>query len=262
MRRIRLFALLLAPALLTACLLFPGSTHVPMRQLEDRLACPAGQRPPVLLVLMQGALNEPEDYLKHGFVAAVRERGIAADIIMADTNYAYVAEGSVVARLHEDVIAPALTRGYRELWLTGISLGAFSALAYASQHDAQVKGLFLIAPYPGTQDVLRPIREAGSLPEWARQSDQDDDEHSIWRWIARWYERRQPPPLWMTTGEEDRFIAGQRMLANFLPEHHVSYLPGYHDWPVWEQAWRDFLDHGPLAAPHYRQCEAVELENR
>ena len=66
----------------------------------------------------------------------------------------------------------------------------------------------------------------------------------------------------MTTGEEDRFIAGQRMLANFLPEHHVSYLPGYHDWPVWEQAWRDFLDHGPLAAPHYRQCEAVELENR
>lgn len=247
MRGIPLFVAGLALVLLVACIV-RGDARVPMNSLEDRLHGTEGPRARTLIVFMQGAYSTPEDYLSHGFVAAVRHRHIEADILMADTNFAYVAEGSLVTRLHEDVIGPALAQGYSELWLVGISLGAYSALAYASEHEDKVRGLFLISPYPGTQDVLRPIRDAGSLGQWLKKPDssKDDGEHRIWRWLAAWQGRGQPPEIWMSTGDMDRFLSGQRMIGELLPPEQVRYLPGAHTWEFWEKARQDFLDRGVL----------------
>lgn len=218
-----------------------------MRYIEIRADESANTPAPVLLVLLQAAYTTPEDFLQQGFVTALQQRGIAADVVLADNVSAHVSDGSIVARLRA-LIAPLMQRGYRELWLAGVSLGGFSALAYASHYGDEVAGLCLIAPYPGTQDVLRPIREADSLADWAkrpRRAD-EDDEHTIWRWLADWQTRQTRPAIWLGTGDADRFIAGQAMIAALLPPAQVHYVPGGHAWPQWQALWQTFLAQGAL----------------
>ncbi|MBK9614112.1 MAG: alpha/beta hydrolase [Uliginosibacterium sp.] len=201
-----------------------------------------GRSAPTLLVLLQGAYSAPEDFIHHGFIDALRQTGAPADVVLADNDPRYVSEGCVAMRVEEDVIQPRRQAGQR-LWLAGISLGAFSALAWASQYPAGIDGICLIAPYPGTQEVLRPIREAGSLAAWAAQPRpaNEDDEHRVWRWLADWHGRRHSPTLWFGTGETDRFRAGQDQIAALLPPTHVHTVAGGHDWPQWCALWQGFL---------------------
>ncbi|WP_018605156.1 alpha/beta hydrolase [Uliginosibacterium gangwonense] len=219
-----------------------------MRCLEDRWS--DHERAPMLLVFLQGAYTTPEDFLSHGFVAQLRQRRIAADVILADVNPLFVSEHIIVERLHQDVIAPAIQNGYDSIWLMGVSLGAFCALAYAARHAYRLQGLCLLSPYPGTQDVLRPIRDAGGLKPWAQTPVQptEDEEHAVWRWLADYDKKIQQPQLWMGTGDKDRFLAGQKMMAGQLPSSQVHYIPGDHGWAEWESLWQMFLNQGLLNA--------------
>ena len=68
--------------------------------------------------------------------------------------------------------------------------------------------------------------------------------------FADWLCREAKAGLWQTpvyfgTGSEDRFLRGQRMLADLLPSERVRILPGAHDWPTWQRLWHDWLGHGP-----------------
>jgi hypothetical protein len=56
-----------------------------------------------------------------------------------------------------------------------------------------------------------------------------------------------PTPVYFGTGSDDRFLSGQRLLAEVLPPDHVSVLPGKHQWSTWLTLWAQWLDHGPLA---------------
>lgn len=224
-----------------------AETPPAMRTLIDS-AAPVPD-PPLLIVLLTGTYSEPEDFVREGFPAAVRERGIAAEIAMAATRAARVADGSIVASLHDEVIAPARRRGRRRVWIAGISLGALAALAYAARHEAEVEGLVLLSPYPGTRDVLREIDAAGGLASWqARMADSGDIEHEAWSWLAR---RGEHPPVHLYHGARDRFADGQRSMAQALPDRCVRATDGGHDWPAWREQWSLFLDeHGAaLGAP-------------
>jgi pimeloyl-ACP methyl ester carboxylesterase len=134
-------------------------------------------------------------------------------------------------------------------------MGAFSALNYAAKHADQIAGLYLMAPYPGTADVLAEIRAAGGAATWCQNSpdhqdgfvDEPEDERLWWRWLGRESiqgERRTP--VYFGTGSADRFLRGQQLLADVLPKDHVRVLPGKHQWPTWQALWADWLDHGPL----------------
>ena len=137
-----------------------------MQVLVDHLNGPC--RPDTLLVLLPPAQAQLVDFHTHGFVAAVRERGIPVDIHLADITYQHVMAHTSVAALHTQVIGPAVAAGYRKIWLAGISLGAFNALHYAAAHANQLAGIHLMAPYPGTGDILAEIRAAGDPMAWAQ----------------------------------------------------------------------------------------------
>lgn len=199
--------------------------------------------PPLLIVLLTGTYSEPEDFVREGFPAAVRERGIAAEIAMSGTRAAEVADGSIVASLHEGVIRPARARGRSRVWIAGISLGALAALAYAAHHEAEVEGLVLLSPYPGTRDVLREIDDAGGLAHWRPQvAATGDVERDAWWWLAS---RGEWPAVHLYYGTGDRFADGQRRMAQALANRNVRALDGGHDWPAWREQWSLFLDeHG------------------
>jgi len=218
-----------------------------MRTLADLFDGPA--RPDTLLVLLPPAEARIEDFHSHGFVSAVRERGIPVDLALAEASYQQVMSETVVPALHAQVVQPAQAAGYREIWFAGISLGAFNALHYAADYAHHLAGIHLMAPYPGTGDILAEIIAAGGPAAWARTPLADQgDERAWWRWLCREALAGQwRTPVYFSTGSDDRFLVGQRMLADLLPAAQVRYAPGTHAWPTWRALWEDWLDHGPLA---------------
>ena len=207
-----------------------------------------GQRSDTLLVLLPPSLASIDDFGDQGFVDAVRQRQPGVDLLLADVTAQHVLDHSVVEALHAEVVQPARAQGYRSVWLAGISMGAFSALYYAAQHAQDIAGLCLLAPYPGTGDVLAEIRAAGGAAAWCQQPGSALDERAWWRWLGRESLKAQwDTPVYFGTGSADRFLKGQRLLADLLPEDRVSVLPGTHQWSTWKALWEHWLDRGPLA---------------
>src|SRR5258706_9329008 len=153
----------------------------------------AGEEPALSLVLLSGTYSEPEDFVRQGFAAAVSERAIDAEVVMAEVRAAWFADGSIVERLHESVVLPARARGRSRIWLAGISLGGLAALCYAARHESAVPGIVLLSPIPATRDVLREMEAAGGPGRWEPAiPPQGDLEREASLWPAS--PPRAPPP--------------------------------------------------------------------
>jgi len=201
----------------------------------------AGKQTALSLVLLSGTYSEPEDFVREGFPAAVSERAIDAEVVMAEIRAAWFADGSIVERLHESAILPARERGRSRIWLAGISLGGLAALCYAARHETAVAGIVLISPYPATRDVLREMEAAGGPGRWKPVIPPEGDlEREAWLWLASPAGGR--PPVHCYFASDDRFAPGQRRMAETLAPERVRELPGGHDWSAWRALWNEFLD--------------------
>ena len=202
--------------------------------------------PALSLVLLSGTYSEPEDFVREGFPAAVSDHGIDAEVVMAEVRAAWFADGSIVQRIHDDVIAPARERGRSRIWLAGISLGGLAALSYAARHESDIAGIVLISPYPATRDVLREMEAAGGPGQWKPViPPQGDLEREAWLWLAGTGSMRPPVHCYFASG--DRFAPGQRRMASTLSPERVFEMPGGHDWSAWRALWTEFLDHSKAA---------------
>jgi pimeloyl-ACP methyl ester carboxylesterase len=219
---------------------------VPMPALHDAAPCPG----PVdtLLVMLPGAYSRPEEFVREGIVDAVRRAGIAADIVVADAHLGYYADRSVVDRLQADIIGLARARGYRQVWLVGISVGAFGALIYREQQLPDVAGIVALAPYLGARRVTAQIRADGGLTTWqapAGELDREEIDLIVWRSLQR-LTGAVPVPLYLGFGLDDRFRPDGELLAAALPPAHVFRAPGGHDWPAWRALWQQMVEVLPL----------------
>jgi pimeloyl-ACP methyl ester carboxylesterase len=209
-----------------------------MRVLVDEVP---GTSDSLFLALLPGSFSQPEDFVREGFVSAVRERGIDARIAMAEVRMSWFADGSVVDRIRENIVDPALRRGAARIWLAGISLGALAGLAFAARGVRELAGLVLLSPYPGTRLVLGEIEAQGGLSKWRPSIGPEGDlEREVWRWLAT--RGAGAPEIHCWFGDADRFVDGQRTLARALPAERVHEIPGGHAWADWKRMWNGFLD--------------------
>ena len=222
-------------------------TPIPMIQLKDLSGCVV--QASALVVLLPGAYSKPEEFVQEGFVAALRQRGVAADVTVVDAHLGYFTDGTVLQRLRDDVVLPARAAGYRSVWLVGISLGGFAALGYAARHGSDIDGVLAIAPYPGTAALQREIVNAGGPQAWRQAANlaQPDLERDIWRWLSGDMSGRQPP-IYLGYGRDDRFAKGLELMASTVPAGHTSTVPGGHDWAPWRALWNGWLERGLLSA--------------
>lgn len=229
----------------------------PMRTLTDHSPLCSG-RADTLLVFLPGVYDTPEDLVREGFVAAVRERRLPVDMVLVDAHVGYYTDESVERRLHADIIAPARAEGYRQIWLAGISLGGMGGLALAEAYGKQIDGLVLLAPYLGNRGLQEEIRVAGGLAAWHATASHEGGERRIWHWIADLAARPEHPPVYLGYGGADRFADSHRLLAGQLSPAHVQILDGGHDWAVWRAAWQAFLDRAEVAAA-FGTCALPEI---
>jgi hypothetical protein len=192
------------------------------------------------VLLLPPAYSEPGDFLRAGFAAAVRSRGLDLDLVLIELRLQTVTDRSILAELGR-LITAARSSGCVTLWLGGISLGAFIALAYAEREFHGLDGLCLFAPYLGSHIVTQEIERAGGVGRWEPGELADaDEERRIWRFIKS--QARGPLPIHLGLGREDRFGERHRTLAAALAAENVDTVPGGHEWPVWRSLWERFLD--------------------
>ncbi|NUZ04725.1 alpha/beta hydrolase [Schlegelella sp. ID0723] len=231
-------------------------TRVPLRTIA--LAAPCATPASTLVVFLPGSYSTPEDFVAHGFVDALRRQRVAADLLLVDAHLGYYSERSVLERLRADVLAPAGARGYREVWLVGISIGAYGALLHAATArgaEPSVAGIVAIAPYLGEYRITQSIGNAGGLVRWSPPGwlDADAADVALWRWLQRAAAGATSTRLYLAYGRSDRFATSDRLLDAALPAGRAFTAPGGHDWPVWEALWRDLAPALPL--PRDAACE-------
>lgn len=241
----RLVAFLLVVAVLTGCA-SPRPTLTPLPMLVDRAPPTSGPR--ALIVLMPGIREVPSDLVERGFVAAVRSRGIAADVVIPDTHIGYFRDRTFIERLRADIVQPARGRGYSEVWLAGISLGGFGSLLYASRAQAdEVDGIIALAPYLGDQRLTEEVLAAGGLQAWRPRATAHDAERNILRWLQG-YGRNDSdrPPLYIGYGHTDAYATMGGQVASMLPPEQSIVAAGGHAWAPWTAIWNEVLDRAPL----------------
>jgi esterase/lipase superfamily enzyme len=185
---------------------------------------------PVLLVFLPGAHMAPEEFIREGFLAAVRSRNLAVDMRIADAHLGYAYDGSMGRRLREDVLTPARAQGYRRIWLVGISLGGYVALNYLQDHPSEIEGVVALAPYLGPRGWIAALEK----------NTEPTQRNALWSWLSQ--ARSTRLPVHLGYGATDRFAPGHRILANTLSTDRVQVVPGGHDWGPWSTLWTDWLD--------------------
>lgn len=255
----RLLIGVVAIAELAACGLW-RPTVAPMAQTLDTAPCKSIQgnaRP--LLVLLPGRFMHPSEFAREGYLQAVRERGFALDVLIVDAHLGYYSDRSILERLRIDVFEPARQRGVTQIWVAGISIGAFGAMLYADAHPGELAGVIAMGPYLGSENTSDAIRAAGGLQQWQApeklpaltvDAGDADAELHLWHWLQQQarssQSRDHAPSLYLGFGRDDRFHDAQRLLADALPSQNVAVVDGGHDWDAWRPAWRELLDRLPL----------------
>jgi len=200
---------------------------------------------PTLIVFMPGVQEQPQDIVREGFVDQVRARGIDADVVVADAHLGYFTQGVFEQRLREDIVQPARARGYRSVWLAGISLGGFGALRYARAFPGDIDGVIALAPYIAPRLDLQEVWHAGGLLRWQPVEPPRPPQHerALLLWLKGYADPAlRLPPLTIGYGDRDGLQPFAPLMAGILPLEHLLSAPGGHDWSPWKAMWGQALD--------------------
>jgi len=197
----------------------------------------AGDR--TLVIVLPGFGADAQEMKDRGVAQAIHDVWPEADVMLASATFAYYRDGKLVPRLHDEVIEPAVRAGYKRIWLAGASLGGMGALLYEQQYPGVLTGVVLFAPFLGDSGLLREIRDAGGAQGWdpgplPAEVNSANYQRQVWKMVKDWSARPElASRVWLACGNEDRLLAGAKLLATSLPQDHYVELEGGHTWNTW-----------------------------
>jgi S-formylglutathione hydrolase FrmB len=230
--------------MLGGCFRMPP-TPTPMAFVADPL--PGGQKARCLLVLLPGARDRAEDFRREHFIDDIRSSGLSVDVVSADATVGYYFQSIAAQRLEEDVIGPARSRGYEQLWLLGISMGGYGTFNYTQSFPEHVDGIAAFAPYLGDDAVVQSIRDAGGLATWTPPPVETaittaNHTAQLWGTLRRLTSKERPSPeVYLGCGDSDRMLPNVSVLGAALPKDRVLTTAGGHSWAPWRDLLRQFL---------------------
>lgn len=198
---------------------------------------PSAER--TLIIVLPGFGADAAEMRERGVAGAIQEAWPEADIVLTSATFAYYRDRRLVDRLQDDVVGPALKKGYRRIWLAGASLGGMGALLYEREYPGALAGIVLFAPFLGSNELLHEIHAAGGARRWdpgplPAEVDGDNYQREVWKMVKGWGQRPElARRVWLFCGTNDRLIDGARLLAQDLPEANYLEQPGGHTWGTW-----------------------------
>lgn len=223
----------------------PTETPVPVEWHSVSASPPAET---TLLVMLPGKRSRADEFVREGFIAALKP-GDGIDAVTVDLHLGYYRERILDDRLREDVIAPALAKGYRRIEILGISLGGLGGLIYAFERPGEIARLTLLAPYVGDAPIHAEIAAAGGLAAWEHgEVDDSDFQRRLWTELKAWLpgeKGRQGPEIRIGVGDRDRHREANEFFSRELLAGRIVTQPGGHDWKCWLKLYQDFFQLTP-----------------
>ena len=210
-----------------------------------------------LLVLLPGIGDSDSAFEEHGFVEEARQADLECDLALVDAHFTYYLTQSVVERVSTDVLHEARRRGYRSVWLVGISLGGYGAMLTANAHPELVDGVVLLAPMVGVppreDGLVREVIAAGGLHLWPGVEDNAPaprhhfrEPRIVWDWLRdTTLDPARTGRVVLGFGTEDHRADRYEIIAQALPAGTVMRAAGTHDWQTWRRLWRQLLERQP-----------------
>ena len=237
---------------LCVCILCSGCLWSTKGPLDSRWYESQSEMQPNLIVFLRGMggarncfFNPHECFDEKGFTASVKDRHLPYDMVAPNMHYGYYKDRSFVNRLKEDIIIPAQAKGYKNIWLAGVSMGGLGSIFYLKEHPKDIKGIVILGPYLGGDDIIDELDEAGGLHKW-HPGDYDPDDQwqaDIWAFLKKYpHNSQEAPPIFLGLAEQDLYIKGQEILANYLPQGRVIKIKGKHRFSTFYELWELFLE--------------------
>ena len=198
-----------------------------------------------LVVLFPTMGGKGSHYETQGFLDEVWERGFEASLEVLDVKPSLYLGSRIVELVKTEVIEPAKTEGFEEIYLVGISMGGHGVLLYATTYPEDVDGIVLLAPFISGDTASEAIDEAGGLDTW------EDCPFLAWThacnlWKALqvyvtdpWNQRK----VVLGFGTEDIFVEQCRVLGDVLLPEQVFTVPGEHNWATWKELFSKVADY-------------------
>lgn len=204
-----------------------------------------------LVIALRGLGGSMHDFEEYGFVEALHKSYPSVDLVCPDAHFGYYRKRTLLPRLQEDFVQPALSRGYAHIYLVGVSLGGLGSLLSLREAPYQYDGAILLAPYSGEEELHAALRQylAGQRqPPWQDTlSDSDQSLADLWQWMLNNKPLFSKGNIWLGYGNSDR-LSGHDLLAELLPEDRVITMDGAHRATVFAELWRRILQQKPFAA--------------
>jgi pimeloyl-ACP methyl ester carboxylesterase len=234
--------LIMLCTLLWGCGLSPSK---PMRVQDFRDA----QKPKKHLMILLSGRGASFDYFEANRWVDIAEKYTQDyDFIAPYAHYGYYVTDTLVTRLHEDIILPAIKQGYETISLAGISMGGTGSLLYSEEYPAEIDRLYLFSPYVGKGEVHTQIKADGGLAKWhLRMENEHDWNYLLWRRLQEiTMDPIQRQKLFLGYGDKDR-LKGHDLLAKSLPANHLIRIQGNHDDVTFARLWEGMLQQGLLS---------------
>jgi len=197
-----------------------------------------------LFVFLRGLGGSHHSFEEKGLVADVWARGLPFDIVAPNAHFGYYGERNLIVRLKEDVIDPARAKGYKKIWLVGVSMGGLGAMLYLKERPQDIAGIYLIAPFLGSQPLLSEIEAAGGVRQWdpGAYVAEEDWQRMLWHWIKKTVADCPAKIVYLGYGTDDTYKKGSQILAPLLPQDRVCTIDGGHDYETIKALWQIFLE--------------------
>lgn len=231
---IRAFAVAPALILLQACY-YLQSADESIETIYYPTASAAQPAAKDLMIMLPGLGDYAETFERNGLLDVLSKPEFAVDVVAVNAHMGYYANRSLLSRLDQEVIAPALAKGYRRIHLMGISLGGYGALLYMREYPEHVSSAILLGPYLGEPDFY------GYLLDVAAGRKDVVDEGNIWPWLEG-LPQEDRSRIYLGYGKTDKYAESHRLLSEFLPPGNSISVSGGHAWPVWREVWPRLLD--------------------
>lgn len=212
------------------------------RFIHDIAPNVAGER--ILMLMLPGAKNTPQQLAENGFIRALRERNLPVDVLALDAHVDLYLDRADIERVLHHTLDEVRAHGYRRIWLLGISLGGSGAMICATQRTAEIEGVFLLAPFLGTRGLIAEVAAAGGLQHWqAGDIAPRDHERALLQQIQTGIlDAGGLPSIHLGYGSEDRYRGASIMLEERVAHQRVTVMSGGHDWETWRVLWHKLLD--------------------
>ncbi|MBN2039928.1 MAG: alpha/beta hydrolase [Spirochaetes bacterium] len=197
-----------------------------------------------LIVMLPGRGDRPDDFNKNGFIESIINSGVDSDVIIIDAHVGYYYNRNLIPRLYEDVIVPYRLKGYKNIWMLGISIGGTGTLLYTQQHPGSLSGIILLAPFLGDNEIINEINISGGLKKWTPEEpvSVDDYQRLLWDWLKKYSNPgHNLPKIILGYGRDDKFAFSNKLLSEVLPGNQVYESEGDHDWVTWNRLFNRFL---------------------